>query len=45
MKVMMYSFAAVLLIAVGSHFVLDQIGFSSEERMSGASTRLDDASK
>ena len=45
MRVMLYGFAAVLVIAAASDFVLDQIGFSSEERQSGASTRLDNENR
>ena len=40
MRVMLYGFAAVILIAVASDQILNHIGVSSQERMSGASTRL-----
>lgn len=41
MKVMLWAFVAMAVIGVGSHYVLGNIGFSSEERMSGADVRLD----
>jgi len=43
MKSMLLAFAAIAVIAVGADVVLDQIGFSSQERMSGPAVRLSDA--
>ena len=41
MKAMLTAFAAVAIIAVGAYFVLQNAGFSSEDRQSGASVRID----
>ena len=41
MKAMLAGFAAIIVVAVGADFALDEIGFSSEERNSGAAVRLD----
>ncbi|WP_281347161.1 hypothetical protein [Tritonibacter litoralis] len=42
MKVMLAGFAAIAIIAVAADFVLDEIGFASAERQSGANVRLED---
>ena len=42
MKAMLAAFVAIAVISVGSNFVLKNVGFSSEERTSGAAVRLDD---
>jgi len=42
MKAMLTAFAAIALIAVGANFILGNAGFSSEERSSSSSVRLDD---
>lgn len=41
MKAMLVAFAAIAVIAVGSDAVLDQVGFSAQERTSGDAVRLD----
>lgn len=41
MKAMLAGFAAIIIIAIGSNLVLDNIGYSSQDRYSGASVRLD----
>ncbi|MFC6589462.1 hypothetical protein [Sulfitobacter pacificus] len=41
MKAMMLAFLAVAVIAVGSNVVLKQAGFSSQDRTSSSSVRLD----
>ena len=41
MKAMMMGFAAMIVISVGSYFVLQEAGFSAEARASGAAVRLD----
>ncbi len=41
MKAILTGFAAMVLIAIGAYAALDQIGFSSQERNSGAAVRLD----
>ncbi|MFT6105189.1 MAG: hypothetical protein ACJA1E_001619 [Paracoccaceae bacterium] len=41
MKAMLTAFAAMILIAVGSNFALQQFGFSSQDTFSGPSVRLD----
>ncbi|WP_286196639.1 hypothetical protein [Tropicibacter sp. R15_0] len=40
MKAMWAGFAAVILIGIGANFALQEIGFSSEDRYSGESVRL-----
>lgn len=40
MKVMFTGFAAIFLIAVAADFLLDEIGFSAAERLSGDAVRL-----
>ncbi|MGH1412558.1 MAG: hypothetical protein ACRBB0_03635 [Pelagimonas sp.] len=40
MKAMWAGFAATVIIAIAANFALAQIGFSSEDRYSGASVRL-----
>lgn len=42
MKAMLAAFGAIVVIAIGSNLILQQAGFSSEERATGASVRLDD---
>lgn len=41
MKTMLVAFVAIALIAVGSNMILGVIGFSSQDRTSGAAVRLD----
>jgi len=41
MKAMLTAFLAIVVISVGSNYVLKQSGFSSQERASGAAVRLD----
>lgn len=41
MKMMLLSFAATAVIAVGAYFVLQEIGFSAEEQTTGTDVRLD----
>ncbi|MDO6482637.1 hypothetical protein Q4525_04940 [Shimia thalassica] len=41
MQAMLAGFAAIIIIAIGANLVLDQIGFSSQDRYSGADVRLD----
>lgn len=41
MKVIFIGFAAMIAIAVGAWVALDEIGFSSAERQSGANVRLE----
>lgn len=41
MKVMLSSFAAIVVIAVGAYYVLQEVGFSSEERQAAPSVRID----
>ena len=38
---MLTAFAAIAIIAVGSNLILNEAGFSSEERGSGPAVRLD----
>ncbi len=40
MKAMWAGFAATIIIGIAANFVLAEIGFSAEERYSGASVRL-----
>ncbi|WP_303048842.1 hypothetical protein [Phaeobacter sp. HF9A] len=40
MKAMLTGFALIAVLAVGADFALDHAGFSSQERGSGASVRL-----
>lgn len=42
MKAMLIAFVAIAIIAVGSNLILNEAGFSSQERASGPSVRLDD---
>lgn len=42
MKAMLIAFAAIAVIAVGSNLILDQVGFSSQDRAAGPAVRLDD---
>ncbi len=42
MKAMLTAFAATAVIAIGADFILDQVGFSSQERTTGSAVRLDD---
>ena len=41
MKAMFMGFAAMIIIAVASYFVLQEVGFSVETRNSGDAVRLD----
>ncbi len=41
MKAMLTAFAAIAVIAVGAYFALEQAGFSSADRQSAPSVRLD----
>lgn len=41
MKTMLIAFAACLVLAVAADFALDRIGFTSVERQSAQSVRLD----
>ena len=41
MKVMIGAFLAIGIIAVAASFGLKEVGFSSSERQSGSSVRLD----
>jgi len=38
---MLTAFVAIAIIAVGANLVLDNIGFSSQERTAGSAVRLD----
>lgn len=40
MKVMLTGFAAIFVLAVAADFLLDEIGFSAADRLSGESVRL-----
>ncbi|WP_263289388.1 hypothetical protein [Tateyamaria pelophila] len=42
MKAMLAAFVAIAVISVGSNYILQQVGFSTQERASGAAVRLDD---
>ena len=42
MKAMLAAFVAIAVISFGSNYVLERVGFSSEERASGPAVRLDD---
>ena len=41
MKAMLTGFAAIVVIAIGANVVLQNAGFSAEERNSGTAVRLD----
>ncbi|WP_256372956.1 hypothetical protein [Pseudoruegeria sp. HB172150] len=41
MKAMLTGFAAIVVIAIGAHFVLEALDFSSENSNSAASVRID----
>ena len=41
MKAMLTGFAAIVVIALGANLLLQQVGFASDERLSGSSVRLD----
>lgn len=41
MKAMLSAFVAIAVIAVGSNLILGEMGFSSEDRATGNSVRLD----
>ncbi len=41
MKAMLLGFAAMIVISVGSYYVLQEIGFSVAARNSGDAVRLD----
>ena len=38
---MLAAFVAIAVIAVGANLILDNIGYSSQERTAGSSVRLD----
>jgi predicted secreted protein len=42
MKAMLLAFVALAVISVGSNLILQQVGFSSQDRTAGADVRLDD---
>ncbi|KIN70313.1 hypothetical protein Z945_3689 [Sulfitobacter noctilucae] len=42
MKAMLAALTAIVVIAVGSNLILNEAGFSSQDRGSGPSVRLDD---
>ncbi len=42
MKAMLAGFAAIVVIAVAADFTLEQMGFASADRQSGAAVRLGD---
>lgn len=42
MKVMVLAFVAIVVVAVGANLVLNQAGFSSQDRTAGSAVRLDD---
>ena len=41
MKVMLFAFVAIGVIAFGSSIALDNAGFSAQEQTSGSAVRLD----
>ncbi|WP_370402157.1 hypothetical protein [Sulfitobacter sp. JB4-11] len=41
MRAMLTAFVAIVVIAVASNVILNQIGFSSQDRASGSAVRLD----
>lgn len=41
MRGMLMGFAAIIVISIGSYFVLQEMGFSVEARNSGDAVRLD----
>ncbi|MEL6619911.1 MAG: hypothetical protein AAFP16_13610 [Pseudomonadota bacterium] len=41
MKAMLIAFAAIAVIAVGANVILEQSGFSTQERAAGNAVRLD----
>lgn len=41
MKAMLTGFAAIILIAIGATFVLDQIGMTAQDQATGNAVRLD----
>ncbi|WP_298291847.1 hypothetical protein [uncultured Litoreibacter sp.] len=41
MKAMLAAFLAIAIIAVGSNMVLNEAGFSSQQRATGSAVRLD----
>ncbi len=43
MKAIITSFAAIIVLAVAANYALDQAGFSSQEKLSGNSVRLEAA--
>ena len=45
MKALYAALAACVVIAFASDYILDEIGFSSQERQSGAAVRLGDATE
>jgi len=45
MRVMLFAFVAIAVLAVGSNLVLREIGFSSAQVNAGQAVRLDDNDK
>ncbi|WP_281359586.1 hypothetical protein [Roseobacter ponti] len=43
MKVMLLAFVSLAVIAVAADLILDEIGFSAQERGTGGAVRLDDS--
>lgn len=41
MKAMLIAFVAIAVIAVGSNLILNEAGFSSQDRAAGSAVRLD----
>ncbi|ARE41846.1 hypothetical protein RGUI_3705 [Rhodovulum sp. P5] len=41
MRAMFLAFAATIAIAIGAHYVLEQNGYSTQERYTSDSVRLD----
>ena len=42
MKAMLTAFVAIAVIAVGSYLILNEAGFSAQERAAGPAVRLSD---
>ncbi|WP_299149362.1 hypothetical protein [uncultured Tateyamaria sp.] len=42
MKAMLLAFVTLGVVSVGAYLILNEAGFSSQERGSGAAVRLDD---
>ncbi len=45
MKTMMLAFLVTIVIAVGADIVLESMGFSAEDRLTGNAVRLDSGSE